>query len=93
MTKTVRGISAEDFAAWKYHPVTKLVRSYLSDYADALAKTALEEFLGGGSFSEPRQLELRGRLLVAKEAAELEFDAVAMFYQEEPENAAKGSKD
>lgn len=90
----VKGITAEDFASWRHNPVSKVVRKFLEDYADAIGKEALSRFIDGGSLTESAQQEMRGRLLAARELAELSFESLASFYQEEKEeNAAETHSD
>ncbi len=96
MTKTpaVLGIALDDFQSWRNHPVTLVFRQYLRDYADALGRKIVSEFIDGRDLNEATQYEARGRIRAAQEAAELEFEAIFEFYQiEEEEHATEIAQD
>jgi hypothetical protein len=76
----VLGMKESDFNAWKHHPITKAFRQYLSDYREALLKDHLARWEAGAIDSTDQ--EARGRAISLKEMAAIEFQHIALFYQD-----------
>ena len=77
-------ISAEDYAMWRHHPVSKIVIQYITDFAAVLEREALDRWRSG-SLRFTDEQEMRGRVLTCKELAELPFEAIKAFYEGEKE--------
>ena len=73
------GISAEDFSAWKHHPVSKVLLRYFADYRETLIKAHLDDW-AAGKLDEVRDLEIRGRCLQLTDIVELSYESVRGFY-------------
>jgi hypothetical protein len=80
-TPSVHGINAQDFSAWKHHPVTKALHRYLEDYRDVMRRDHLDRWEGGRTVDEHENIA-RGRVLAAGEFKDLSFDDVLAFYAE-----------
>jgi len=79
----VRGISAQEFAAWRHHPVTKVFRLYLEDKRAFFERTALNQWVNGDlTLYGDEGRTIRGQIIELIELADLPFEALVAFYQE-----------
>lgn len=92
------GITAEDFAAWRHHPVTKVFRRYLQDSERQLMEQQIGEMRNAAEPVSPfRQGEFAGRMNMLAELTELTFEVMASAWPSEAEmkedNATAEGKD
>ena len=80
----VRGIQRQDYLDWRQHPVTGLFRRYLSDYRADLRRGAIERW-EDGSLNLGTEKEIKSRLNVLEELADLPFEAIVEFYRQTDE--------
>jgi hypothetical protein len=86
-----RGISKSEFAAWRHHPVTKVYRKFMLDFRADLIATASELWLDR-PLDQANDHEMRYRAKTLKEMAELPFEAIVNFYEQQAELAAQTNK-
>lgn len=83
------GISESDYQLWRHHPVSKVFLQYIQDYRDTLKREAVDRWESGALKLVDEQ-EMRGRVLVCSEMADLSFESIRSFYEgEKTENEAK----
>lgn len=81
----VDGITERDFLAWRHDPVTKVFMKYLRDYGGAVKARVVAQW-ETGALQLMTEQEARGRYLVTKEIAELQFSSIIGLYAvDEPE--------
>lgn len=85
-------MTRDDFNEWKHHPVSKVFFKFLADKRQHLLAFSTEEWLSGSrNFADGNQT-VRGQIIELGEIADLRFEAVEAFYQEE-ENGAETTQD
>ena len=80
---TLREIKPQDLAAWRHHPVSRLVLQFLADYRDELLRDAITSWFGGG-LTATQEGEGRGRAMLAAELVEINYDQLLRFYGVQP---------
>ncbi len=73
-------ITREQYGEWRNHPATQFYRQFLKDRADSLIHAGTEAWLNGDKTFEND--EARGRVRELLEVEALNYDTVAVFYQE-----------
>lgn len=93
MTQKVKDIGAEEYRAWRHHPVSKMFLRYVQDYRAALLSELLRCWEADKlTLSDERAI--RGRVEILDEIATVEFESIAKFYeQSEAGNAAQATQD
>ena len=83
-------ITREQYGEWRNHPATQFFRQFLKDRSETLIHAGTEAWLNGdNTFARD---EARGRVRELLEVEALNYDTIAVFYQER-ENAAKTTDD
>lgn len=86
----VDGITKSDFQGWRHHPVSKLFLKFLDDKRKFLGDHVFDLWISG-SLTLQAEDTMRGQIIELFELKNMEFDAIANFYQmdkEETDNAA-----
>ena len=78
----VRGITAQEFAAWRHNPVTRLYRRYLADKREFIERAALDQWLSGALSLQADQT-IRGQIIELVELSDLPFEAIYEFYKDQ----------
>ena len=81
---TLRDLRAADLAAWRHHPVSRLVLRFLEDYRDHLLREAIGAWFAG-NLTAMQEAEGRGRALMTDELVALSFADIQKFYGVMPE--------
>lgn len=83
-------ITREQYGEWRNHPATQFFRKFLKDRADSLIHAGTEAWLNGDdSFARD---EARGRIRELLEVEDVNYDTIAVFYQER-DDAGKDTQD
>lgn len=80
----VKGITRQQWNYWHSHPVTRLMREYLRDYAEQLGREAMERWLAGTLVLSDEHA-IRNRMVQIGEIEKLAFENVKGFYEEAKE--------
>jgi hypothetical protein len=80
----VHGITREQWSYWHSHPVTRLMREYLREYAISLEQAALQRWRER-TLVLADEHEIRNRIVQIAEIEKLAFDDVKQFYEEPKE--------
>jgi hypothetical protein len=73
-------ITKEQYGEWRNHPATQFFRQFLKDRADMLIQAGTEAWLNGDASFE--RDEARGRIRELLEVETVNYDTIAVFYQE-----------
>lgn len=85
-----REITAQQYGAWRQHPMTRFMLQYMDDFADTLVAKANADWLAG-TLELKDSDEMRGRINCLKEVTTLPWSAIAAFYGiEKPEEESNG---
>jgi hypothetical protein len=80
----VWGITAQEFAAWRHHAVTKVFRQYLRDKRAFIERVAIDQWIAGALSLQADQT-MRGHIVELAELSDLPFEAIYEFYKEDQE--------
>lgn len=81
---TTNGISKHDLQSWRHHPVSKVVLRYLKEKREFIERAALDQWISGSIELSNAQV-MRGQIIELAELENLQFEALAMFYEVEKE--------
>jgi hypothetical protein len=83
-------ITREQYGEWRNHPATQFYRQFLKDRANGLTVAATEAWLNGDDMFADQ--EARGRIRELLEVEAVNYDTIAVFYQER-DNARETTAD
>jgi hypothetical protein len=85
-------IDKEQYNEWRNHPATLFFRKFLKDRREAMIHAATEAWLNNATAFEAESREARGRIRELFEVEDVPYEAIAIFYKEQEENAAEASE-
>lgn len=80
---TVQGLTEAEYQAWRHHPVSKLLLSYLKDKRAAVGDAVSQAWISTG---EPPDKTLRGQIIEMEEIENLPFAAFIAMYGDDAAN-------
>ena len=66
-------MTSDEFQAWQDHPITEVVRRYLTDYAASIR----EDWAQGANWSE----EAKAKVIDLEDLAALDLESIETFYE------------
>lgn len=73
-------LSPDQFRSWKFHPISKAFRRYLSDFRAALLRDHQARWLANEEFPGKGEDEARFRAAVIQDILDLEPETIRTFY-------------
>lgn len=77
----------KEFRDWLENPVTQAVRRYLHDYRLRIGQQMAEEWAAGAVITAEAQLDARARVQCLADLADLSFEDMRRFYDDEDTKA------
>ena len=87
MAESIPKITPEQFALWKYGPVTQTVFEYLKAYKHKLQVEHLDRWMNGEDEKDPNfEMRAKGVCIFVDEFLSLEYEELAKAYGESEED-------